>query len=599
MQKQHVTSLESRRLFTFIQADPGFVGGSFELPGTATFSSQINLLEDGGAVAWNRAAALTRIDAQGALVSSFGTNGTYTVPPDPQYPDKPAAIDSLTVDPNTGAIAFVRSVFLEQDELGNYNYKRTLMVGNPTTGQISPAVADVQAYVDQEQSGPYSIAMDSQGRLLVTNGYTVKRLAVGGQSIDLSVNLFVDPVNSIGLLGAGELWADVDDGFMVVPIETEIVGSTVHQRLTIKRYRSDGTLRTTFNGTGELTFEQGSGPLGNFGDPVYVTSHAVAPDGSILLLQVHQLKDQRGVLNVWQVQRIAANGTVLPIITVPSEVGVPTGSLLVSDDAAYIVGGSVIKFDPQTGAFDAAFNGEGGASFGNGAAVTSAVLDSTGQLRVVSAQVGSETSTSTRYRTLSVTGSAVAGSGVSGKSRLRTDGTLDVYGTAGADVIDVRAKNGRIDIIVNSITRRFSQSQVTSINVRAGDGNDRVNIYSRVRGAVVFGQAGNDTLTGSANPDAIFGGDGADSILGRDGTDSLYGGSGNDTLMGGTNQDYLFGAAGVDLLFARDDLTSIEQALYETLLGGAGADQIHRAVNTNSPTTHFDVLDDDQADVLT
>jgi len=64
--------------------------------------------------------------------------------------------------------------------------------------------------------------------------------------------------------------------------------------------------------------------------------------------------------------------------------------------------------------------------------------------------------------------------------------------------------------------------------------------------ALLFGGAGNDTLTGGSGNDQLFGGAGNDTLLGKSGDDLLFGGDGNDTLIGGTGNDQMFGQAGND-----------------------------------------------------
>ena len=64
--------------------------------------------------------------------------------------------------------------------------------------------------------------------------------------------------------------------------------------------------------------------------------------------------------------------------------------------------------------------------------------------------------------------------------------------------------------------------------------------------ALLFGGAGNDTLTGGSGNDQLFGGAGNDTLLGKGGNDLLFGGAGNDTLTGGAGDDQVFGQGGND-----------------------------------------------------
>lgn len=50
-------------------------------------------------------------------------------------------------------------------------------------------------------------------------------------------------------------------------------------------------------------------------------------------------------------------------------------------------------------------------------------------------------------------------------------------------------------------------------------------------GSLIFGGAGNDTITGTPGEDILKGGDGNDVLTGGNGNDALFGGAGNDTLI--------------------------------------------------------------------
>ena len=81
-----------------------------------------------------------------------------------------------------------------------------------------------------------------------------------------------------------------------------------------------------------------------------------------------------------------------------------------------------------------------------------------------------------------------------------------------------------------------------------------------------YGDAGADTLTGNEGNDVLDGGDGADVIYGNGGNDTLTGGGGNDRIYGDIGTDSITGGAGADALDGGDDNDWIE--------GGDGNDQI-------------------------
>ena len=64
---------------------------------------------------------------------------------------------------------------------------------------------------------------------------------------------------------------------------------------------------------------------------------------------------------------------------------------------------------------------------------------------------------------------------------------------------------------------------------------------------LIWGNAGNDTLTGGAGDDELQGEGGNDLLQGLSGNDSLQGGAGNDTLVGGGDNDYVDGEDGTDV----------------------------------------------------
>ena len=59
------------------------------------------------------------------------------------------------------------------------------------------------------------------------------------------------------------------------------------------------------------------------------------------------------------------------------------------------------------------------------------------------------------------------------------------------------------------------------------------------RNTIIFGEAGNDTISGGGGSDVIVGGDGNDKISGNNGRDILIGGDGSDSLNGGNDDDIL------------------------------------------------------------
>lgn len=115
-----------------------------------------------------------------------------------------------------------------------------------------------------------------------------------------------------------------------------------------------------------------------------------------------------------------------------------------------------------------------------------------------------------------------------------------------------------------------AESKVRIIRVSAGRGDDQVTVDlgdTTTIPVVIYGGAGNDTLTGGAGADRIYGQAGNDIIDGSAGNDKLYGGSGNDTLTGGRGDDRLYGGWGMDTLRGSDGI--------DYLAGEGGVDTVY------------------------
>lgn len=102
--------------------------------------------------------------------------------------------------------------------------------------------------------------------------------------------------------------------------------------------------------------------------------------------------------------------------------------------------------------------------------------------------------------------------------------------------------------------------------IRGGIGNDSIDAGawgdSPIYRAVVYGEAGNDTIRGTSSwsPLLAYGGPGKDVLLGSEGPDVLYGNDGNDRIYGGWDSEYggpgshhdiMYGQAGSDTLVKR------------------------------------------------
>jgi Ca2+-binding RTX toxin-like protein len=162
----------------------------------------------------------------------------------------------------------------------------------------------------------------------------------------------------------------------------------------------------------------------------------------------------------------------------------------------------------------------------------------------------------------------------------------------------------------------YQTSQVNSISVSAGSGNDTITVETNAlnplgttgvgKPVTAFGQDGDDTINGGDGADDLHGDYGNDTIYGRDGNDTikgefgsdpwLDGGDGNDLICGGygddtdTAADTLIGGNGNDTLRGEggDDYLRTDPGT-DSAYGGAGSDTFDSG--DNDPTGAGDYLD--------
>ncbi|HEY7117985.1 MAG TPA: CAP domain-containing protein [Tepidisphaeraceae bacterium] len=120
---------------------------------------------------------------------------------------------------------------------------------------------------------------------------------------------------------------------------------------------------------------------------------------------------------------------------------------------------------------------------------------------------------------------------------LTANGTLVVNGTEGSDNINLSLAGGALVAKVNGVNYTFDYKKVSRIYVSAMAGNDLVTLSNTVRGSVVDGGLGSDTLIGGSGNDTLQGSAGNDVLMGNAGDDSLWGGGGADHLDGGAGHD--------------------------------------------------------------
>ncbi|WP_039917638.1 calcium-binding protein, partial [Cellvibrio mixtus] len=106
---------------------------------------------------------------------------------------------------------------------------------------------------------------------------------------------------------------------------------------------------------------------------------------------------------------------------------------------------------------------------------------------------------------------------------------------------------------------------ITAITTFVALSDEIANKLATVKGANLFGDEGNDTLSGGIYADYLSGGADNDVIFAGGGNDVLDGGTGKDTLFGEKGKDILIGGDGNDELSGGDD--------NDLLIGGDGQDK--------------------------
>src|SRR6266850_977151 len=188
-------------------------------------------------------------------------------------------------------------------------------------------------------------------------------------------------------------------------------------------------------------------------------------------------------------------------------------------------------------------------------------------------------------------------------AELKPDGTLEVLGTDGADNIRLLISADQLIVRDDAGDTPFNLADVTAVHVRAGGGDDHVQLDPGVPFAELEGEGGDDTLIGGDSDDTLEGGAGNDVMDGKGGRDVLDGGAGfdsadyrfrnedlvitlndapDDGANGGaegdnvrSNVEHVVGGSGNDLIVGSDVDNSISAGDgNDTVLGGLGNDSL-------------------------
>ena len=140
---------------------------------------------------------------------------------------------------------------------------------------------------------------------------------------------------------------------------------------------------------------------------------------------------------------------------------------------------------------------------------------------------------------------------------------------AGADLLRVV---GNADMLLTDLLLTVSGTLSQKVALRGfeeaaligGIGNNILDAVSFPGKQKLYGLQGNDELRGGYRDNYLDGGDGDDQLFSESGKDILRGGAGNDLLVGGSGDDILYGDDGNDILVGDHGV--------DILRGGAGDD---------------------------
>ena len=203
------------------------------------------------------------------------------------------------------------------------------------------------------------------------------------------------------------------------------------------------------------------------------------------------------------------------------------------------------------------------------------VVDTAGDVLIELAGEGTDTVQSSisfvladHFENLTLTGSAVAGTGNDGNNVIRGNSQSNTLnGGLGADTLIGGNGNDTytvddMDVVVEAAAEG-TDTVVTSGTYVLGANVENLTLT----GALSINGTGNalaNRLTGNAGDNILSGGDGRDTI---------YGGDGNDTLDGGTGADTMYGGTGNDLYVVDDAGDRISES------ANSGLDEVRSSIN--------------------
>jgi uncharacterized delta-60 repeat protein len=267
--------------------------------------------------------AVARLTNDGSLDTSFGTNGIATITS--SFGNSNTAFftaDDIAVQPN-GQVVVVATV------LASVGASDVVVARLNTNGSLDTSfgtagleVSNFGPNLSTQTSPPVSLAISPDGQIVVassvmTSGgdeFAIARLTTDG-SLDTTFNgtgLETVPFSIGSASGADATGVVVQPDGKIVVVGNAMArtstgsGGAELTNIAVARLNVDGTLDTTFNNTGELTFDFNLGPDND-------TASAVTLDGSQIVIAgtstVSFVQNDLPEIDTLTVARLNSNGT--------------------------------------------------------------------------------------------------------------------------------------------------------------------------------------------------------------------------------------------------------------------------------------------------
>ncbi len=347
----------------------------------------------------------------------------------------------------------------------------------------------------------------------------------------------------------------------VVDLDKLLIGATRYEANTanneavLMRLKRDGTLDTTFGGTGIQSFDFGI-------HRNYVAEIAIQPNGKLLGLVTKSQSETFGSAAL-----VRLGGNYITTVNRPMTLAVEytdsstsqshTVQWQITDGSNQILAsgsGATINFVPtQAGRYTVTVS------------VTNSLGDHTTETAFITA-------------TLPPVTASLSGGVLSIQSSASPQ-----FGASTGATINVRQVNGTISI--DGVSTTFSSALVQSIQINGSAGDDFIYTNSEATSGqepisppiTVYGNDGDDVIVFGRSKLAApfshiaYGGNGNDELFAGSEGDKLFGEAGDDRLTGGAGNDWLVGGTGIDTVIATSDTNMV---LTNTQLTGHGNDLI-------------------------